>query len=572
MNFELLEERANDGDVSAIRQLVECYENGIGVEQDLEMAKQWEKMLPDVGENYDEGATSSDRSGDNAPEATKSHDDHHQNVTEKEMGHHDRVQSTSPTEHSWEEIRHELEKMSFVTLDQVVARGNYLAELIAGERYLKSQAYEEQINGAERIREAIEHIKNGEVKAASMDAIKDALSEGWMQLANYYLSGYKYRPGFAEKAFEACSNAFEIDHSNVEGLITCYKFGIGCNRDESKISTYERYKAESGGIVEKYNYAKSLGNGSIAAIEFFQKALEANDADEHPYYQSLARQSLAELGEKEIDGEILDVEKEKQIQRDILKADTDPDARDINKKIAEENERQQRAEEEQRRKEEEQRRAKKEAAERAIHEKTQKASKTILTGLVVLTLVCAFAFFANLTNAVNQKHKVNELEKRKVELQQGRDSSYLKLRKQELAATSDDKAYDSSNVGSIMKDKSDVIKQFDNVCRGKIELSDNEEIVESRFYVNSTEYKNPNFNELIGVYKVEQTYSSSSSGYSYYIFTFIPFDSNVKASSVSDSTVFGEDAGYDDDGGLMDDTLHDLVKTQGGTPVQIPNA
>lgn len=51
MNFELLEEKANDGDVTAMRKLVKCYKNGIGVEQDLEMAEQWEKMLPDVDEN-----------------------------------------------------------------------------------------------------------------------------------------------------------------------------------------------------------------------------------------------------------------------------------------------------------------------------------------------------------------------------------------------------------------------------------------------------------------------------------------------------------------------------------------
>lgn len=567
MEFELLEERANDGDVNAIRQLVECYRNGIGVEQDLEMAGKWEEMLLDVDENSEESALSRDGYWNNAPEVTKHHDDDNQDGSEKETGHNDHVQSTSPIEHSWKEIRQELEKMSFVKLNQVVARGNYLAELVAGERYLKSQTYEEQIDGAERIRNAIEHVKNGEVKAASMDAIKDALSEGWAQLADYYLKNYKYRPGFAEKAFEACSNAFEIDHSDIEGLITCYKYGIGCEKDESKISIYERYKAESGGIVEKYKYAKSLGNGSITAIEFLQKALGSYDADEHPYYKSLARLSLAKLGEKEIDGEAIDVEREKQFQNEILNANEDPDAIEINKEIADEREKQRRAVEEQRRIEEERYRTEKEERERAIQQNMQNASRGIMIGVVVVTLLCTLVFFFNLSNAFNQKKNVNELEKRKMELQKGSDDSYLKLRKQELAATSGDKAYDSSNVGSVMQEKSDVIKQFDNVCRGKIDLSSSEEIVESRFYVNTTEYKTNNYNELIGIYKIVDSYEY----YTYYIFTFIPFDSNVKASSVRNSTVFGNRAEQGKDGNLIEATLHDLIKTQGGTPVQIPN-
>ena len=387
MNFELLEERANDGDVTAIRQLVECYKNGIGVEQDLEVAEQWKKMLPNVDENSGEDSFSGGELRADAQNGTQRHDvDHH----EKETEHQDRGGMTPFRERSWEEIRHELEKMSFVTLDQVVARGNYLAELIAGERYLKSSMYDEQMNGAERIRESIEHIKNGEVGAASTDAIKDALSEGWTQLSNYYIKYRNFRPGFAEKAFEACSNAFEIDHSNVDGLITCYKEGIGCVRDESKISTYERYKAEAGGIIERYRYAKSLGDGSIAAIEFLQKALRSSDADEHPYYKSLVRLSLAERGEKDIEGEFIDAEVEKRIQNALLDANTDPDAIEINRKLAAEEERQRLKEEWQRREEEKQRLAEEElerAEKEWVEMKRKKIAKTFVAGIVAIVVI-----------------------------------------------------------------------------------------------------------------------------------------------------------------------------------------
>ena len=218
MDFELLEERANDGEVSAIRQLVECYENGIGVEQNLELAEQWKKMLHDVDGNSGENSFSDHESRVNA---------HHEEI-EKESERKNNEQSTPNREHSWKEIRHELEKMSFITLDQIVEKGNYLAELIVGERYLKSSIYEEQKRGAENVREAMVHIKNGEAGMASMSAIKDSLSEGWTVLAQYYLKNYNIHPELGEKAFEASSNAFEIDHSNIEEIIACYRYGIGC--------------------------------------------------------------------------------------------------------------------------------------------------------------------------------------------------------------------------------------------------------------------------------------------------------------------------------------------------------
>ena len=392
MNFELLEERANDGDVTAIRQLVECYKNGIGVEQDLEMAEQWEKMLADVDENSEVDTFPDGEMGSAAQNVAQRHEVDHHGKIENETEHQDRGGTTHFRERSWEEIRHELEKMSFVTLDQVVARGNYLAELIVGERYLRSSRYEERMNGAERIREAIEHIKNAEVGAASTDAIKDALSEGWTQLSDYYVKNYNFRPGFSEKAFEASSNAFEIDHSNAEGLFVCYKKGIGCNRDERKIRIYERYMVEAGGIVERYKYAKSLGDESIAAIEFLQKALMSSDADEHPYYKSLVRLSLAERGEKDIEGKLIDAEVEKRIQNDLLDANTDPDVMEINRKFAEEEERRRREVEEQNREEEERQRAEKESAERARRKRILNilSDPLIVTIIVIILIIVIF--------------------------------------------------------------------------------------------------------------------------------------------------------------------------------------
>ena len=388
MNFELLEEKANDGDLSAIRQLVECYKNGIGVEQDLGMAEQWVKMLPDVDENFGEDSFADGEMGAGAQNGAQLRDVGRYGKIENKTEHQDQGQLTPYRERSWKEIRHELEKMNFITLEQVVARGNYLAELIVGERYLKSSRYDEQMNGAGMVREAIEHIKNGEVGAASAEAIKDALSEGWTMLARLYLKKYDDHPDFGEKAFEASSNAFEIDHSNVEGIITCYKKGIGCYRDERKIDTYKRYKAEAGGIIERYKYAKSLGDGSVVATEFFQKALESHDADEHPYYVSLVRLSLAERGEKDINGESIDVEMEKRIQNDLLNANKDPDVIEINRKLAE-----------QKNKEEERQRAEKELAKVARKQKildklssNRRIISTLIETFIVLFLMLVGIF------------------------------------------------------------------------------------------------------------------------------------------------------------------------------------
>ena len=139
------------------------------------------------------------------------------------------------------------------------------------------------------------------------------------------LTGEEYLP---QMIFDAYSNANELDPAQVEGLIHCYKEGIGTGRDIYKAKGYEAQYALNGGIEERFNVGIDAyyNAETMRATEWFQNALLAENADDHAGLKCFMRVLLGRMHSTDENGQAIDEGQELRELFDMAQTQYDAEA------------------------------------------------------------------------------------------------------------------------------------------------------------------------------------------------------------------------------------------------------
>lgn len=510
-------ELANDGDLQSTLKLAEMYRNGTDVEQDDEIAEQWENWAKEIKDKERREEETEDLlSGNDNTENLLAQE------TSDDFEDFDSL-NTPPFDKEnieWDDYRKKLEALPITKLREEMENGNLFAKLIFTERLLKSQNPYERKNGADEI----ENLISSNEKILNDTMSINAIAEAWQCLGNYYnVIGEK------NKAFTAYSSAYELNPNLVDGLIYCFYNGIGCRKDPAQAEDFRIKKAKGQGIVERYKLAASLAPRSIHAIEMYQLALEAEDADQHLYLKSKARQALGEWGELDNKGNPINVDDEIAAQKQLKEDGTDPE---VVKEIEQEEQeviRQQEQEEKIKNEKVRNTKIEKERKEAEVKKRVNKSLKVFIPVLSVIALIL-------IINVVSAGKKLSETKAEYVSAVQyqqelsSKETSDEKKKYEEAAKNNiTDEQY--TDVETLINEKKDVITQFNDVCTKYVTDEVNNGTITGKhcYYFISKHDKDADGNgktALVEYFEVQDDY------YEYFICTFGPIDSNTKPASI----------------------------------------
>lgn len=570
----LLEEKATEGDVSAVQQLIEIYEKGIGVEKNSIIAERWRKWAAENGMLIELNTAVEDEVDANENLSAVSEDSD---------------ASKAADEMDWDSYRRSYEIKPFNKLKELDEAGDPIATLVMGEKYLHSAVKAERSSGIGLINKSINSIQNKTSSEGMTELDRRALIEAWADRGNYYW-GKVFSPDQplnndhsddGNEAFKAFSHVAELDQGNVDGLIKCYEKGVGCNINKEAVNQLKKARAERGGFKEKYDYAISLDAGSVIAVEMFQEALSSDDADEHPYLKSKARLFIAEQNEPDENGIPIDIDTEKNIiagiqaegkDKDYIEEKEIEERRIKEQRLAEEREAQrreaeaQREADRQRQIEFEQRRM----AE-AYHEKTARKRQKYAVAAILLIALLILAAAGSLKNSISDYITIKNTEE-KVEAKIDSEMKSDKAAAYRKEAKSDIKDVKYKDAETFSKEKKDVIKNFHKASY--IQFQDNGVLGDctlkgEKFYLVKSEYDDKNGDKLIGIYHLYNTMFEEDR---YYVTLFSPIDSNTKASSLDEESVVYYTDYYDSESGGYEKVIDDFMSKHGeGTKYEITN-
>ena len=308
-------EQANDGDLQATLKLIEMYRNGIDVEQNEQIAEQWEDWAEELRKSEESDEINEEITEDLMADIQGESKDFNEDSDHLEETASPEFQAETE-DSDWHIYRKKLEKLPIPKLREEMEKDNLYAKLIFSEKLIESRIPAESQIG----KEGLEDFANLNAGALNDQMGIDARAEAWSRLGDYYLIRRD-----DDNAFKAHSSAYELNADYVDGLIECFENGYGCQKNVFQAEKLKIEKAKKLGIVGRYNMAVSLPQRSMHAVELLQMALEAPDADQHRYLKSKARQCLGEWEELDSDGNFIQVEEEKKIQQKLFAEGKDPE-------------------------------------------------------------------------------------------------------------------------------------------------------------------------------------------------------------------------------------------------------
>lgn len=300
MTISELEELSIDGDRDAAEELIRRYREGDGVEKNEETAKRWSALFDDEipGEDLERETVN-----DTGMEAV--------------------------SESSWSEQYEATSRKIIGRLRKEAEEGNTVAMIVLAEKYLASN-HKAEIEEGLRLLDQAEGVLRSDLTDEASSASREALVHLFNTKGQKLEERYRETrdPSMGEKAFNAYSNAQELDPAQVAGIARCYREGIGVEKNEAKARDYEAQHAMRGGIEEKYRVGKDAYESGerMHATEWFQSALLAEDADAYPALKQFIRVMLGRMGETDEQGNAMDAGHELERLSVMANSDHDPEA------------------------------------------------------------------------------------------------------------------------------------------------------------------------------------------------------------------------------------------------------
>lgn len=325
-SLDRLVELADEDDAAANRELAARYRDGIGVPTDEELAEEYEKHARELdGDETDDFSDWSGDAGDDAEEDDVSEEpeagaeaaepvselsEHASDPDYSDAGQvpEDENLKEKDTFKLWESEREGIGSATVLRLGQESDQGNPFAMKALAQRYMRSA----DRGGPERGFRLLEKAKDAlQERLRTQDAedmiVKTEQAEVLSLLGTCWENGYGTAAD-AEKAFQCYGNAFDLNHSFSDNYIRCLLHGIGCKADADRAESVKETQAREGGIVPKVELGiQYLNNGeSIKAAGWLQRALTAEDAEEHRIMQTAARYLLSINNETDQNGKSID--------------------------------------------------------------------------------------------------------------------------------------------------------------------------------------------------------------------------------------------------------------------------
>lgn len=298
LNLEELEERALDGEPDAIRELARRYSEGDGVGQNIDIAN---RLKGQLGEEEIPPAAEREEEPDEAP---------------ADAG-------------SWNEQYNAMRTKVIAVLRNEAINGDPAALIVLAENYLES-VNRSEVNEGLKLLDDAENILRSNLAQDRSSFTKEALVHLFIHRGKkleeiYQRTGEEYLP---QMIFDAYSNANELDPAQVEGLIHCYKEGIGTGRDIYKAKGYEAQYALNGGIEERFNVGIDAyyNAETMRATEWFQNALLAENADDHAGLKCFMRVLLGRMHSTDENGQAIDEGQELRELFDMAQTQYDAEA------------------------------------------------------------------------------------------------------------------------------------------------------------------------------------------------------------------------------------------------------
>lgn len=319
LTLDEVEDLVIGGDAEAINELSRRYREGDGVEKDTVMA---EGLLAQIGETVDDS----------------------------EVNTSDSVEESDEQRTSWKK-QYDTMKCEIVGLLREKARsGDTTALIVLAEKYLESAnpaEIETGLNMLDKAEKMLLEEMSSDKSSCSREALVylltlkgEKLEEQYERVHKEFLekkedieenNGQVYydfdeffeaseradekayalerefeiaTSDLGQQIFDAYSNAYELDPTQIEGIAHCYRMGIGVEPDVFKARQYEEKLAISGGIEERYKIGlDAYASGEmIRATEWLQNALLSGDASKHDVLRHCSRIMLAKMGASDNQG------------------------------------------------------------------------------------------------------------------------------------------------------------------------------------------------------------------------------------------------------------------------------
>lgn len=229
----------------------------------------------------------------------------------------------------WEEQYNAMRNKVIAQIRNEAMLGDPVALIALGEKYLSSTSQIEIAEGFKLLDEA-EAILRSELSGEDSSFVEEALVHMFNtkgeKLEEIYLStGDETLP---DKIFRAYSNANELDPSQTEGIIHCYREGIGVEKDVYKARGIEMQNASSGGIETKFQVGKEAFDHAetLRATEWLQNALLSDDAGDHPALWHYIRMLLGQIDATDEQGNSIDEDQEFEKLLQLVKSGGNPEA------------------------------------------------------------------------------------------------------------------------------------------------------------------------------------------------------------------------------------------------------
>ncbi|MGN1383225.1 MAG: hypothetical protein ACI4W2_10480 [Eubacterium sp.] len=287
-----LEQEADEGNYESAMELSRRYRTGDGVEQDEEMAQQYEDWAAAILGDREEEAVPAGEMNEPAEETAAP-----KTISAEEEN---KILSACDNCESWEEMSEILEQMTFPELREQ-REENPFAEIVFWSRYLKSSNEEEVERGIEKLQLSVERLREYLMQGGENHLVREAIADTYERIGDSYkqmvING-KAGDRICQRMWKAYELAEELDESRVEGILFCLEYNLTPDTlTAEECDRRKRLYADQCGISFRVDFANDLYSRgrSIEALDMYQLAQTADDADEQPCAKDWADYMAAKI-------------------------------------------------------------------------------------------------------------------------------------------------------------------------------------------------------------------------------------------------------------------------------------